>query len=72
MEINMTEELQNRFTYHSPTTEQQYIYQAIRNAGLSLASIIEDLCPDSREKSLALTKVDEAVMWGNASVARRS
>ena len=66
------EELQNRFTYHAPTEDQKSIYEGIRKMGLVLASMIDDLCPDSREKSLALTKVDEAVMWSNAAVARRS
>lgn len=27
-------------------------------------------CPDSRERSLALTKIEEAVMWANAAIAR--
>lgn len=40
--------------------------------GKFLAVEIEENCPDSREKSLALTKVEEAVMWANASIARNS
>jgi len=27
-------------------------------------------CPDSRERSLALTKLEEAVSWANAAIAR--
>ena len=35
-----------------------------------LAELIEACCPDSREKSLAHTKVEEAAMWANAAIAR--
>jgi len=35
-----------------------------------LAAYINENCPDSREKSLAFTKLEEAVMWANASIAR--
>ena len=34
------------------------------------AYLLNDLCPDSREKSLAMTKLEECVMWANASIAR--
>ena len=35
-----------------------------------LAYLIDELCPASREKSLALTKIEESIMWANASIAR--
>lgn len=66
-----TEELATRFTYHAPKGDQPQRYEQIRNAGREMAELIEDECPDSREKSLALTKIEEAVMWANASIARR-
>lgn len=72
MELKVEEELKNRFTYHAPKGNQPELYEAIRTAGLVLASMITEFCPDSRERSLALTKVDEAVMWSNASIARNS
>ena len=28
-------------------------------------------CPESREASLAITKLEEAIMWANAAIARR-
>jgi len=28
------------------------------------------VAPDSRERSLALTKIEEAVFWANAAIAR--
>lgn len=62
--------IDNNFRYHPPKGDQQARYEAIRSAGKMLALTIEDYCPDSREKSLAMTKIEEAVMWANASIAR--
>ena len=64
------DDLQNRFTYHPPTEEQAVIYPEIREAGLQLALLIDQHAPDGREKSLAVTKLEEAVMWANAAIAR--
>ena len=66
-----SDELATRFTYHAPKEGQPARYEEIRNAGREMAELVEDECPDSREKSLALTKIEEAVMWANAAIARR-
>lgn len=63
-------DLQNRFTYHKPVEGQPERYQLLRDTGLHLASMIAELCPDSRERSLSVTKLEEAIMWANASIAR--
>ena len=65
------DELDARFTYHCPTDEQAKKYTSIRGRARAFAELIDVLCPESREKSLALTKLDEVVMWANASIARR-
>lgn len=66
----MKEFIENNFTYHSPKEGQQEKYKEIREKGKELAYLIETICPDSREKSHAMTKIEEAVMWANASIAR--
>lgn len=65
------EELHTRFRYHPPEGDQPQRYEQIREHARSLAELIDLECPESREKSLALTKVEEAVMWANAAIARR-
>jgi len=60
----------NRFTYHPPKGDQTLRYEALRASGRHLAEEIMEFAPDSRERSLALTKVDEAIMWANAAIAR--
>jgi len=64
------QEIDNRFTYHVPTDTQTVHYTLIREFAKEFANRINSLCPDSREKSLAFTKLDELVMWANASIAR--
>lgn len=63
-------DLENRFSHHPPKGDQVARYQDIRNFGHSLARIVNEHAPDSREKSLALTKIEEAIMWANAAIAR--
>jgi hypothetical protein len=70
-QIINTEELQKRFTYHAPKEGQPERYEKLREEALVMAGLINDSCPDSREKSLALTKLEEVVMWANAAIARR-
>ncbi len=57
------------FAYHAPTAEQADRYGTLRDQARTMAMQIEILCPDSREKSLAITKLREATMWANASIA---
>ena len=61
-----------RFTYHRPKDNQPELYERIRSSALDYARLLNAACPDSREKSLALTNLEECVMWANASIARNS
>lgn len=63
-------DLENRFTYHPPKPGQAETYQGLRSMALDFARAIDAACPDSREKSLAITHLEDAVMWANASIAR--
>lgn len=66
----MNEQIEKAFTYHSPKGNQPERYTNIRNTGKLLAMLIDESCPNSREKSLAITKLEEVVMWANAAIAR--
>ena len=66
----MNERIENAFTYHAPKDGQPEKYQAIREKGKELAYLIDELVPDGREKSLAQTNLEQAVMWANAGIAR--
>ena len=62
--------VENNFTYHAPKGDQQQKYEALRGKAKELANLIIDLCPDSRERALALTNLEQATFWSNASIAR--
>lgn len=63
-------DLEKRFTYHAPKDGQPERYTQIRAKAKELAELVVELAPSSRERSLALTKIEEAVMWANAAIAR--
>lgn len=58
------------FTYHAPKPGQPERYESIRAKAKELAILISESCPPGRERSLAFTKLEESVMWANASIAR--
>ena len=62
-------DLDDLFTYHPPHEGQLDRYLAIRSSALVFAKLLNELCPDSREKSLAITRLQECVQMANASIA---
>lgn len=66
-----TEEIRTRFLYHAPTPANAVIHDEIRARFIEAVAVIDNLIPDSREKSLFVTKMEEAMFWANAAVARR-
>jgi len=61
-----------RFGRSDTLTSGQYdrMQQLLQQANL-LARTIGTHCPSSREKALAMTKLEEAVMWANAAIMHR-
>jgi len=66
--MNMRD-LNNIFTYHKPFGSQTQRYEDLRTGANKLANQINDSCPESREKSLAITNLQQAIMWANAAIA---
>jgi len=61
--------LQNIFTFHPVKGNQTEKYQEIRLSALNLSILINDMCPESAEKTTSIRKLQEAVMFANASIA---
>lgn len=68
--MDTKEQIENNFKYHPPKGGQDEKYDILRGAGRTFALEVLHLCPEGREKSLAITKMEEAVMWANAAIAR--
>ena len=60
----------NNFVYHAPKEGQADRYISIRAAANNYATLLNSTCPQSRELSIAITKLEEVVFWANASIAR--
>jgi hypothetical protein len=69
-EQSVFDKLNNNFTYHKPFGDQPQRYEDIRRLAYDLASFLVTSCPESRELSLAMTNLEQAIMWANASIAR--
>lgn len=65
-----SEDINKRFTYYPSKDGQPDRYQSIRGIAKNFADTVNLNCPDSREKSLAVTHLEEAVFWANAAIAR--
>lgn len=63
------EELKQRYQYHAPKGDQAQRYVLIRETAKLLARTILENTPQSRDQSVALTKLEDCVMRANAAIA---
>jgi len=63
-------EIERRFRFHKSTDEQLARHEQVRDLAKEYAFALVKLCPESRELSLALTHLETAVIFANASIAR--
>ena len=61
--------IENSFTYHAPKGNQQERYVKLRDTAKALAYLIKETVPTCREQSLAITKLEESIMWANKGIA---
>ncbi len=64
-------DLENRFAYHPPATAaKREAHASVRAECRRLADFLNERLPEGREKSLAVTHLEETMMWANAALAR--
>jgi len=68
--LAMRQDLETRFTYHAPKPDQGPRYQGLREMAHFFAITICENVPLGRERALALTHLEDCVMWANAGIAR--
>jgi hypothetical protein len=64
------DDLDKRFTYHTPKNDQAARYVEMRSCARTLAECICVNVPEGRERTLALANLEQAVFWANAGIAR--
>ena len=66
------EDIENRFAFHAATTEEKRdAHTSVRQNCRDLADFLNEKLPEGREKALAITKLEEVMVWGNAALARQ-
>ena len=67
----MEKEFGNRFTHYPPINNIiRQNHEEVRNKIQDVARSIKRVVPPGREQSLAITKLEEAMFWANAGIAR--
>lgn len=65
-------DLEDRFRTHPLTTAaRRAAPEMIREECLGLARVIDELMPNCREKSTAITNLEQVMFWSNAGIARQ-
>jgi hypothetical protein len=64
-------DIEHRFAFHAATTDKKRdAHTSIRQQCRQLADALNEQLPNGREKSTAITKLEEVMFWGNAALAR--
>lgn len=69
--VDAKEEMQINewFTYHSPTGDQPDRYVILRDQAKDLAFTIQRIVPSCADRSAAIRKLRECIMTANAAIA---
>lgn len=68
---NRTPGLADRFRHHPPANDAVAAAHTVaRGVVAATAEFLDGILPPSREKALALTHLEESLMWANAAIAR--
>lgn len=65
-------DIDHNFKHHPPTPEKVLQHTELRSAFHALAVLLCNTCLDTPERTLSIRKLEEALFWANATVARYS
>lgn len=68
----MNLDIEQIFSYHAPDSSKARLHNAVRAEVKMTAHMFSAELPDSPEKTLAIRKLQEAMMYANAAIAIHS
>ena len=63
-------DIEERHSWHSMNEEGSLRIAKMREGALNLSALVLAVVPPGRERGIALTRIEEALFWANAAVAR--
>ena len=70
MPQDLRDRILNDVKFHPATPDTGPRHDRVRALCLDTARELLELCPESRELSLALTALEETMHWANAAIAK--
>ncbi len=71
MRFDAHAQVEHNMTNHAPAGPHVVAeFERLRRVAKVFAHEILDTCPDTRERSMTLTKAEESLMWAVAAIAR--
>lgn len=70
MSAEATNEIERRFSFHKADEAKAQEHDLVRNQVKGIAHYWSGNLPAGRESALAITKLEEAMFWANAAIAR--
>ena len=67
-----SDDIANRFDYHAPDAAKRQAHESVRRACRDLADSLNEQLPESREKSLVMTNLEQVMFWATAALARQA
>lgn len=65
------EDLEHRIKHHPPQSDEAVAaHEAVRAGILDFCDVLLEYVPESRERALAITNLEQSMMWANAAIAR--
>jgi len=65
------DEIAHRFRHYTPDADRALLHTTVRAECSYLGYQLAETLPEGREKSLAVTALEEVMFWANAAIARQ-
>lgn len=69
MSDQIAQQINNGMGFHPGNVDVAPLYSSLRGRFMELAHVVNELCPDGRDKSLAITHLEDALMRSIRAIA---